>query len=194
MVEAGDVKVVFTGHDHVNDFCGELTGIYLCYAGGFGDHAYGKAGWARRARVVVASLEKTYNRGWGPVKSIKTCKRLDDEQLTAIDDQVLWSRSFSGQNSHNTSSFLGCNIRQQLYMYFHQHGASKYIIMALPFGLEKVNMKSKGGRAKVLGTLVAFGVAMILTLYEGIPLTKSPAARAMIQKRYHRDGPLVQLF
>ncbi|KAH8488928.1 hypothetical protein H0E87_024528 [Populus deltoides] len=96
MVEAGDVKAVFTGHDHLNDFCGELTGIQLCYAGGFGYHAYGKAGWSRRARVVVASLEKTEKGGWGAVKSIKTWKRLDDEHLTAIDGQVLWSKSRAG--------------------------------------------------------------------------------------------------
>lgn len=96
MVEAGDVKAVFTGHDHLNDFCGELTGINLCYAGGFGYHAYGKAGWDRRARVVVASLEKTENLGWGGVKSIKTWKRLDDAHLTAIDRQVLWSKSTTG--------------------------------------------------------------------------------------------------
>ncbi|KAF7154269.1 hypothetical protein RHSIM_Rhsim01G0181700 [Rhododendron simsii] len=91
MVEAGDVKAVFIGHDHVNDFCGELIGIHLCYAGGFGYHAYGKAGWDRRARVVVASLEKTENGGWGAVKSIKTRKYLDNQQLTTIDVQVLWS-------------------------------------------------------------------------------------------------------
>ncbi|KAG8486220.1 hypothetical protein CXB51_019611 [Gossypium anomalum] len=59
MVEAGDVKSIFTGHDHLNDFCGQMTGIQLCYAGGFGYHAYGKVGWSRRARVMVASLEKT---------------------------------------------------------------------------------------------------------------------------------------
>ena len=59
MVTAGDVKAVFTGHDHLNDFCGELTGIQLCFAGGFGYHAYGKAGWARKARVVAVNLEKT---------------------------------------------------------------------------------------------------------------------------------------
>ncbi|KAK3431102.1 hypothetical protein EUGRSUZ_E02854 [Eucalyptus grandis] len=92
MVEAGDVKAVFTGHDHLNDFCGELSGIELCYAGGFGYHAYGKAGWARRARVVLATLEKTDKATWGPVKSIKTWKRLDDRHLTAIDGQVLWSK------------------------------------------------------------------------------------------------------
>ncbi|KAJ9187980.1 hypothetical protein P3X46_003387 [Hevea brasiliensis] len=96
MVQAGDVKAVFTGHDHLNDFCGELTGIQLCYAGGFGYHAYGKAGWSRRARVVVASLEKSEKGDWGPVKSIKTWKRLDDPYLTAIDGQALWSKSPAG--------------------------------------------------------------------------------------------------
>lgn len=93
LVEAGDVKAVFTGHDHLNDFCGELTGINLCYAGGFGYHAYGKAGWSRRARMVVASLEKKEKGSWGVVKSIKTWKCLDDEDLTRIDRQVLWSKN-----------------------------------------------------------------------------------------------------
>ncbi|KAK9050397.1 hypothetical protein SSX86_030637 [Deinandra increscens subsp. villosa] len=93
---AGDVKAVFTGHDHINDFCGKLTGIHLCYGGGFGYHAYGKAGWSRRARMVVVSLEKGSHDDWGAVKSIKTWKRLDDENLTAIDAQVLWSRRPSG--------------------------------------------------------------------------------------------------
>ncbi|KAJ9171619.1 hypothetical protein P3X46_014957 [Hevea brasiliensis] len=97
MVEAGDVKAVFTGHDHLNDFCGELTGIQLCYAGGFGYHAYGKAGWSRRARVVVASLEKSEKGDWEAVKSIKTWKRLDDQLLTAIDGQALWSKSPAGK-------------------------------------------------------------------------------------------------
>ncbi|XP_024977667.1 probable inactive purple acid phosphatase 29 isoform X1 [Cynara cardunculus var. scolymus] len=88
LVEVGDVKAVFTGHDHINDFCGQLTGIHLCYAGGFGYHAYGKAGWSRRARVVVVSLDKESNGSWEAVNSIRTWKRLDDEKLTAIDDQV----------------------------------------------------------------------------------------------------------
>lgn len=96
MVEAGDVKAAFTGHDHLNDFCGELLGIHLCYAGGFGYHAYGKAGWARRARVVLATLEEREKEGWGEVKSIKTWKRLDDKHLTVIDAQVLWSKTSAG--------------------------------------------------------------------------------------------------
>ncbi|KAE8700963.1 putative inactive purple acid phosphatase 29 [Hibiscus syriacus] len=95
LVEAGDVKAVFTGHDHINDFCGQLTGIQ-CYGGGFGYHAYGKAGWSRRSRVVLASLEKMEGGSWGAVKSIKTWKRLDDQHLTAIDGEVLWSKHSAG--------------------------------------------------------------------------------------------------
>ncbi|XP_028795786.1 probable inactive purple acid phosphatase 29 [Neltuma alba] len=94
LVETGDVKAVFTGHDHVNDFCGKLRGIKLCYGGGFGYHAYGKAGWSRRARVVVVSLDRRVKGSWGDVKSIKTWKRLDDQSLTTIDSQLLWSKSF----------------------------------------------------------------------------------------------------
>lgn len=86
-----------TGHDHLNDFCGKLTGIQLCYAGGFGYHAYGKAGWSRRTRVVSAFLEKTDDGQWGGVKSIKTWKRLDDQFLSTIDSQVLWSKGPTGK-------------------------------------------------------------------------------------------------
>lgn len=98
MVESGDVKAVFTGHDHINDFCGELSGVHLCYGGGFGYHAYGKAGWQRRARMVVSSLEKTDEGVWGAVKSIKTWKRLDDHYLTPIDAQVLFSKNPTGKH------------------------------------------------------------------------------------------------
>ncbi|KAJ8626263.1 hypothetical protein MRB53_019570 [Persea americana] len=94
LVEAGDVKAVFTGHDHLNDFCGDVSGIQLCYAGGFGYHAYGKAGWPRRARVVLASLKKSKEEGgWGMLESIKTWKRLDDEHLSTIHVQTLWTNT-----------------------------------------------------------------------------------------------------
>ncbi|KAJ3692769.1 hypothetical protein LUZ60_011864 [Juncus effusus] len=96
LVESGDVKGVFVGHDHLNDFCGKLTGIQLCYAGGFGYHAYGKVGRSRRARVVSAFLEKTVDGKWGGVKSIKTWKRLDDQYMSTIDSQVLWSKGPTG--------------------------------------------------------------------------------------------------
>ena len=52
MVEGRNVMGAFCGHDHVNDFEGELHGIRLCYgrATGFGE--YGREGFARGARVI----------------------------------------------------------------------------------------------------------------------------------------------
>lgn len=43
-------------------------------------------------------------------------------------------------------------------------------IMALPFGLETLNIRCKAGRAKMIGTVVCVGGAMLLTLYSGMPL------------------------
>ncbi|XP_017422573.1 probable inactive purple acid phosphatase 28 isoform X2 [Vigna angularis] len=91
-VSMGDVKAVFIGHDHTNDFCGNLDGIWFCYGGGFGYHGYGKAGWPRRARIIQAELEKGKN-SWMGVQRILTWKRLDDEKLSKIDDQILWQVS-----------------------------------------------------------------------------------------------------
>lgn len=94
LVSMGDVKAVFIGHDHINDFCGILDGIWFCYGGGFGYHAYGKAGWPRRARIILAELEKGRNY-WTRVQRITTWKRLDDERLSKIDEQILWDQLFS---------------------------------------------------------------------------------------------------
>ncbi|KAL7169696.1 hypothetical protein ACSBR2_034681 [Camellia fascicularis] len=90
----GDVKAVFTGHDHTNVFCGNLDGIWFCYGGGFGYHGYGRAGWPRRTRVILAELGKG-EKSWVGVKSIKTWKRLDDDKLSKIDEKILWN----GQSS-----------------------------------------------------------------------------------------------
>ncbi|XP_038696190.1 probable inactive purple acid phosphatase 28 isoform X2 [Tripterygium wilfordii] len=84
-----DVKAVFIGHDHNNDFCGNLDGIWFCYGGGFGYHAYGRPGLPRRARVILAELEKG-EKSWMGLKQIKTWKRLDDENLSKIEEQILW--------------------------------------------------------------------------------------------------------
>ncbi|KAI3901369.1 hypothetical protein MKW92_024684 [Papaver armeniacum] len=73
----GMLKPVFVGHDHINDIYGELIGIHLCYAGGF----------------KLTTLEKTGKGGWGYVNSIRTWKRLDDEHLTPVDAQILWTKS-----------------------------------------------------------------------------------------------------
>ncbi|XP_078176162.1 purple acid phosphatase 28 isoform X1 [Carex rostrata] len=92
LLQMGDVKSVFLGHDHLNDFCGNIRGIWFCYGGGFGYHAYGKAFWPRRGRVISVQLGKT-GKEWGQVQLISTWKRLDDQNLSKIDDQVLWRSS-----------------------------------------------------------------------------------------------------
>lgn len=92
LVSIKDVKAVFIGHDHTNDFCGNLEGIWFCYGGGFGYHGYGRTGLARRARVILAELRKGVKE-WMGVERIKTWKRVDDENLSKIDEQVLWELS-----------------------------------------------------------------------------------------------------
>ncbi len=52
MHEMGDVMGVFVGHDHINDYEGDLHGIRLCYSRGTGYHTYGKEGFPRGARII----------------------------------------------------------------------------------------------------------------------------------------------
>ncbi|KAG8391720.1 hypothetical protein BUALT_Bualt01G0216500 [Buddleja alternifolia] len=54
-------------------------------------------------------------------------------------------------------------------------------IIALPMGMEKVNMKTNSGIAKVLGTLTCVAGALLLTLYKGT---------ALINQRVH-DHPVI---
>jgi hypothetical protein len=51
MIDAGDVMGVFVGHEHVNDFHGELLGIRMGYGRGTGYGTYGREGFARGARI-----------------------------------------------------------------------------------------------------------------------------------------------
>ncbi|MBD0378959.1 metallophosphoesterase family protein [Paenibacillus sedimenti] len=52
MVELGDVMGTFAGHDHINDYWGELQGIRLCYGRATGYNTYGKEGFTRGARII----------------------------------------------------------------------------------------------------------------------------------------------
>lgn len=72
-----------------------FAGVKLCYGGGFGYHAYGKAGWDRRTRVVVAALEKDGNGDWQDVSSVVTWKRLDDKKFSTINSETVWTKTTS---------------------------------------------------------------------------------------------------
>lgn len=50
--EGGDVLGTFVGHDHINDYDGDLDGIRLCYGRGTGYNTYGRDGFPRGARVI----------------------------------------------------------------------------------------------------------------------------------------------
>ncbi|MBD3408560.1 MAG: metallophosphoesterase [Candidatus Lokiarchaeota archaeon] len=52
MHEMGDIMGVFVGHDHINDYEGDLHGIRLCYCRGTGFHTYGRDGFSRGARII----------------------------------------------------------------------------------------------------------------------------------------------
>lgn len=52
MLKMADVMGVFVGHDHINDYWGDLYGIKLCYGRGTGYDTYGREGFQRGARII----------------------------------------------------------------------------------------------------------------------------------------------
>lgn len=64
MIEMGDIKGVFVGHDHVNDYYGDLYGIKLCYGRATGYNTYGKEGFLRGARVIKLFEDKNIFETW----------------------------------------------------------------------------------------------------------------------------------
>lgn len=68
-LEMGDVVGTFCGHDHINDFRGELHGISLCYGRASGYHTYGKEGFPRGSRIIRLTLGQ---------RSFDTWLRLED--------------------------------------------------------------------------------------------------------------------
>lgn len=67
--KAGDVMGVFVGHEHINDYEGDLNGIRLCYGRGGGYGTYGKKGFRKGARIIEIS---------SGVREFKSWVRLDD--------------------------------------------------------------------------------------------------------------------
>ncbi|PON93003.1 Plant-drug/metabolite exporter [Trema orientale] len=80
------------------------------------------------------------------------------------------------------SAIVGASLTQYLFLLGIQYTSATFacafvnmvpvitFIMALPFGLEAVNLKCNSGRAKVIGTLVCIGGGALLILYKGVSL------------------------
>ena len=64
MHEMGDVAGVFVGHDHINDYVGDLYGIRLCYCRGTGYHTYGKEGFPRGSRIIQLTEDERDFKTW----------------------------------------------------------------------------------------------------------------------------------
>ncbi|KAG6622080.1 Calcineurin-like phosphoesterase [Phytophthora cinnamomi] len=82
LVDVGDVKATFVGHDHVNEYCYLRQGVQLCYGGGIGlGRAYGSSDFERRARV----LEWTYNAN--QTRTLRSWKRYfqDPTQVQSLE-------------------------------------------------------------------------------------------------------------
>ncbi len=77
--KAGDVVGTFVGHDHVNDYEGELEGIRLCYGRGSGYQTYGEDGFLRGARVIELTQGK---------RAFQTWHRLEDGTKLVLADQA----------------------------------------------------------------------------------------------------------
>jgi len=84
MQELHTVKGVFVGHDHINDYHGNLYGIQLCYGRATGYNTYGKEGFPRGARVI--HLHEGSD-------EFETYIRLDDHSVIRYEDEHMPDRT-----------------------------------------------------------------------------------------------------
>lgn len=71
MLEMGNVKGIFVGHDHINDYYGDMFGIKLCYGRATGYNTYGDENFKKGARMIRLVQNKD---------SFDTWIRLEDGQ------------------------------------------------------------------------------------------------------------------
>lgn len=53
LIEKRDIKAIFCGHDHVNDFISGYDGMWMGYVRGISYHTYGKDGYLKGSRVIL---------------------------------------------------------------------------------------------------------------------------------------------
>ncbi|KAF4353069.1 hypothetical protein CsatB_004895 [Cannabis sativa] len=92
------------------------------------------------------------------------------------------------------SAIVGASLTQYLFLLGIQYTSATFacafvnmvpvttFLMALPFGLEAVNIKCNSGKAKVIGTLVCIGGGAILLLYKGVSLFDNNHSHATIDR------------
>ncbi|KAJ6950718.1 WAT1-related protein [Populus alba x Populus x berolinensis] len=95
------------------------------------------------------------------------------------------------------SAIVGASLTQYFFLIGIQYTSASFscafinmvpvvtFIMALPFKMETVHIKSNSGKAKVLGTLVCVAGAMLLTLHRGAPLFNNSPGQAVTRAMDH---------
>ncbi|KAH8518171.1 hypothetical protein H0E87_000123 [Populus deltoides] len=95
------------------------------------------------------------------------------------------------------SAIVGASLTQYFFLIGIQYTSATFscafinmvpvvtFIMALPFKMETVHIKSNSGKAKVLGTLVCVAGAMLLTLIRGAPLFNNSPGQAVTRAMDH---------
>jgi LmbE family N-acetylglucosaminyl deacetylase len=86
VVDSGDIKAIFVGHDHLNEYCCRVNGVQLCYGGGTGfGRAYGASDFTRRARVIEWTVDSDNKR------KIRSWSRHWDDMSVKHSEEVLYS-------------------------------------------------------------------------------------------------------
>lgn len=80
MVEAGNVIGTFAGHDHSNDYWGELHGISLCYGRKTGYNNYMIPGMLKGARIITIEEGKRGFRSWLRLENGETVMEQPEHQ------------------------------------------------------------------------------------------------------------------
>jgi hypothetical protein len=72
ILEHGDLKAIFCGHDHVNDYISSCNGLWLGYVRGISYNTYDKEGYAKGSRVILLKEGEA---------AFDTWLRLEDRQV-----------------------------------------------------------------------------------------------------------------
>lgn len=90
LVDMGEVKATFAGHDHTNAYCYLREGIQLCTGGGAGlGEAYSDPEFVRRARVIEWSVNSENEH------TIRSWKRLFGGEDKHFEEEVLFTQNSS---------------------------------------------------------------------------------------------------
>ncbi len=84
MLAQEDVMATFCGHDHINDYWGELYGIRLYYGRATGFNTYGKEGFPRGARVIRLKEGERKLESWLRLDDGSTIKQQPEHQPDSV--------------------------------------------------------------------------------------------------------------